>query len=97
MGSLAATVSDRKDFADRHDIAGLQIAGEFLGRLSNTEGEIIVTGPFGEAIARLRYQDEWYPSTDGKGRSLQATSPRREQTIKDHWQPSAGDGGTPGH
>ena len=95
-GQRVLIVRDRTDFGDRYDTAGLRIAGEFLGRLSNTEGEITVTGTYGEDIARLRYQDAWHPSTDGQGRSLEASSTERQLTRKEAWRPSAKDGGSPG-
>jgi len=57
--------------------SGINVAGQYTGRLSNG-GEGIVLAlpdPLEAAIARFHYHDDWYPATDGGGKSLAILDP----------------------
>lgn len=72
--------------------------GPYLGRLSNTKGELVLRDAIGREISRCAYDDGWYPSTDGKGSSLELIDPRGDRsnwTKKRGWKASPS-GGTPG-
>ncbi len=95
-GERVVIVRKRQVFADRYGTKGIRIAGQFLGRISNTEGELILTGSVGESIARAHFVDSWIPKTDGKGYSLVAVKPGRTTTEKAQWRRSESAFGTPG-
>jgi hypothetical protein len=52
--------------------AGINVAGEYSGNLSNGGEKIILSVPLplDIAILRFEYSDKWYPATDGDGSSL---------------------------
>lgn len=56
---------------------GINIAGEYSGNLSNGGEQIILQlpDPLEAAILRFRYNDAWYPATDGGGNSLAIEDP----------------------
>jgi hypothetical protein len=63
------------------------------------EDTLLLQGPRGETLLELRYVDDWYPSTDGAGRSLVAVDPRGPlEAWKDAtgWRESLAEGGSPG-
>lgn len=95
-GARVLIVNDLDTFLASYDAVGLNIAGEFLGQLSNTEDRIVVRGSVGELVCRVAYSDDWYPETDGKGRSLVLRAPGRICEAKTDWRASDVDGGTPG-
>jgi hypothetical protein len=78
---------------------GLPVAGEWSGQLAN-EGETLVLSAFGSKYLEFTFDDEWYPETDGDGRSLEAVDPATTTgnawSQKVSWKSSASLGGTPG-
>ena len=62
------------------DLAGFQaaygsaatVAGEYTDRLSDRGEDIVLklAAPWDAAVMRFRYEDSWYPDTDGDGQSL---------------------------
>ena len=48
----------------------LPVAGAWSGGLSNNAEQITVTHN-GTILQQFRYDDDWYPETDGAGSSLQ--------------------------
>jgi hypothetical protein len=52
-----------------------KVAGAFAGDLSNTSDLITIKTASGVVVADFAYQDQWYPLTDGSGRSLEAAQP----------------------
>lgn len=95
-GERIVIVRDRIRFADRYDTTQFRVAGEYLGRFSNTEGEIVVYGSVGEELARAGYRDVWYPEADAGGHSLEVVEVARTRDQQAHWRLSAEVGGTPG-
>ena len=77
------------------------LAGEYTGNLSNGGETIAVQfpSPFDAAILRFTYSDDWYPTTDGRGHSLEAVDPNLRfdrWSIREAWRASASPGGSPG-
>lgn len=73
VGQCVVVVDDPAAFQSTYGTA-VSVAGAYSGRLSD-KGEAIVlklAEPFDAAIARFRYDDQWYPATDGDGMSLTA-------------------------
>jgi len=98
-GELLVLVRDREAFAARYPDAASRVAGVYDGKLANDEDTLLLQGPRGETLLELRYVDDWYPSTDGAGRSLVAIDPRGPpEAWKDAtgWRESLAEGGSPG-
>ncbi len=95
-GERCVVVRNRQIFADRYGTEGIRVAGQFLGRISNTEGELVLTGAMRESIGRAHFLDSWFPETDGDGYSLVAIKPGRTTTEKAQWRRSESVFGTPG-
>jgi hypothetical protein len=78
---------------------GLPIAGEWSGRLANGSQTLIVA-EHGVTFLRFDIDDDWYPETDGEGRSLEAVDPAATSgngwSLKTSWRASLNNGGTPG-
>lgn len=80
---------------------GLNVAGQYAGRLDNTGERIELQDASGQVIHRFRYRDDWYDITDGQGFSLTVKEPRTTRADaldeKNAWRPSAHVGGSPGY
>ena len=76
----------------------MPIAGQYTGSLSNGGERIGLKDAVGQVIADFRYHDEWYPASDGRGRSLEVRAPASLSDLSgaDAWQVSRQVGGTPG-
>jgi len=79
---------------------GINIAGQYVGRLDNAGEKIQVLDANNAIIQEFDYEDDWYPITDGQGFSLtfsDANDPNLEHwDRKQYWRPSSALGGTPG-
>jgi hypothetical protein len=98
-GEVVVLIKDTNAFALRYDTSGMNIAGEYDGRLSNGEETIKIVGPLGEPILEFTYSDAWYPSTDGDGDSLTILdfdAPLSSWIDPLNWNPSSVLHGTPG-
>jgi hypothetical protein len=97
-GEYVVIVKSRALFEALYDTSSMSIAGEFGGKLDNGGDEIILR--YGSiTILQFTYQDYWYPSTDGDGRSLvivDASKPIESWGLKESWKASALEGGSPG-
>ncbi len=98
-GESWVIVPNAAAFAARYGDA-IEPLGNYSGRLANGGEQLTLLGPGGEILQQFRYQDDWYPETDGDGKTLEIRSP--QTTALDDWgmvaawmasQPS---GGTPG-
>jgi hypothetical protein len=97
-GARLLVVEDLDAFRTRYG-SDLPVAGVWSGGLSNDSEQItLVAGT--ETIHQFRYQDDWHPSSDGEGRSLEILSEAsNELTLWAEargWLASIADGGTPG-
>ncbi len=98
-GEIALIVRNLEAFESRYNTDGLLILGEYTGRLRNG-GEFVLLGDrLGETLVEFVYSDQWYPDTDGLGRSLEII----DQTLDPStwadpasWTSSADFGGSPG-
>ena len=63
-------VEDVNTFASRYG-TGINIAGQYSGKLSNGGERIELQDPVGQTILNFRYSDNWQPLTDGDGLSLE--------------------------
>lgn len=90
-----------------YNLAGLRerygdlpnLAGQFGSSLSDTRLTIELVGSLGEPVLQAKYEDSWYPETDGQGYSLVLVDPKSDPATwitKEAWKPSAEIGGSPG-
>ena len=97
-GGYGVLVSNREAFQSRYG-TDVQVIGQYGGSLDNAGEPLTLEGPAGEAIAAFTYDDAWYASTDGPGRSLTVRDPLADPaTLGDPtaWRPSNLIGGSPG-
>ncbi len=80
--------------------AGLPIAGQYTGTLSNAGERIELRDAAGRIIESFEYRDNWYGLTDGLDFSLTVRDPVHADpnalSNKELWRPSASAGGSPG-
>jgi len=77
-----------------------RIAGEYAGHLSDGGEDIVLSlpAPLEAAVMRFRYEDDWYPATDGDGRSLaieDVTVPAAAWNRPENWYSSPPTPGRP--
>jgi len=96
-GAFVLIVKDANAFTARYG-AGLPIAGQNQGSLSNDGERIKLVDAIGRTILDFKYQDDWYKATDGQGQSLEVKDPTATLDLNDPsiWQSSTEIGGTPG-
>lgn len=97
-GAHVLVVKNRAAFAARYPGVG-NIAGEYQGALDNAGERLVLEGPLREPILDFRYEDAWWPITDGPGFSLvirDDSAPLDHWAAGAHWRPSARPGGSPG-
>lgn len=79
---------------------GLPVVGQYAGSLANDGERITLVDALGSAIQSVKYQDNWYDSTDGRGYSLVSVDPAgtdpESWSQKGAWRPSVRTGGSPG-
>ena len=79
---------------------GINVAGEFGGRLSNGGERIVLEDALGNVIHQFRYRDDWHRVTDGEGHTLTIVDtgldPITGWSDPSNWRPSSLSGGTPG-
>ena len=68
-GEFVVLVENLAAFESRYGV-GLNVAGQYRGRLSNGGEMLRLTGSLGETIQEFTFLDFWYPETDGDGFSL---------------------------
>ena len=80
--------------------ASLPVAGQYTGDLGDDGDTIRLQDWIGTPILDFRYEDDWYPETDGSGYSLTHVDPHHAPPSSwgemDSWRPSRRLGGTPG-
>jgi len=102
-GAYLVIAKNPSAFALRHpDVAtpnGAQVLGPYEGYLSNGGERVQLFDALGESVQDFKYDDDWYPLTDGGGTSLEILDPAGDLVLWDEaagWQPSGAPGGSPG-
>lgn len=97
-GERVILVGNQAAFVQRHG-AGATIAGTFTGNLDNSGEELEIVDPNGEVILDFRYENSWFPPTDGGGRTLVVRNANPNYTTYNaatHWSISGNVNGSPG-
>jgi len=98
-GQTMLLVKNVAAFTSRYG-SGQNIGGVYAGTLDNSGEEIRLDDAVNEKILEFRYENNWYPSTDGMGFSLvtaNENAPYYAWNSKPGWRPSGVDGGSPGN
>jgi hypothetical protein len=98
-GQYVVVVADLVAFQSSYG-TGIPVAGQYDGRLSNSGEDVVLklAAPFEAALMRFRYDDGWYPTTDGAGASLvieDPTAPAVTWNDPDNWRASTPTPGAP--
>ncbi len=96
-GAHALVVENTTTFNNLYG-GGHPVLGQYSGRLDNGGERIVLMGPT-SAIQDFEYDDAWYPSTDGPGKSLvirDATGDLALWSQAAGWRASSANAGTPG-
>ena len=97
-GERLLVVEDREAFEFRY-ASDLPIAGQWSGGLNNAS-ELLTLVAGEETIHSFSYQDDWHPTTDGGGHSLEFINPSMNDLAQwgtgVNWRASAQEGGSPG-
>ncbi len=99
-GKSIIVANDIEAFRMRYGNDDFIVAGQYNGTLSNSGETIELSGQFGNIIQEFKYEDSWYPPTDGKGRSLVAVdydAPLESWSLSEGWRSSKLVGGSPGY
>ena len=96
-GKRFMIVRNARAFAVRYG-SEIPVIGEYQGKLSNGGGPLELSTQRGKSILKLKYLDDWFPTTDGQGFSLVAKdgATQDEKLGKDGWRPSWNPNGSPG-
>jgi hypothetical protein len=97
-GEKVVVVKDRAAFIERYAAAD-PVVGEYEGNLKNDSEELFLLDPLGLSVLEFTYDEAWYESTDGGGRSLTIIDEHRHPVywgVEQGWRPSGNPGGTPG-
>jgi hypothetical protein len=97
-GGRVLVVKSQAAFESRYG-TGFPIAGEYTNQLNNAGESIAVSSPLQEPILSFKYNNSWYPITDGPGFSLvvaDETLPPEDLVDLSAWRPSARFHGSPG-
>ncbi len=97
-GQRLIVVEDADAIAFRYG-GQLPIAGQWVGGLSNNSEQVTLVTSAG-VLQQFTYDDQWHPTTDGGGASLEIINLTHPDlgswNQASSWQPSAIPGGTPG-
>lgn len=96
-GDRALVVSNVDAFEARYG-TGLPVLGTFSGHLANDGERLRVTTADGDPVIDLTWDDAWFSTADGGGRSLVVRNPTSSSPLSEisSWRASAFDGGSPG-
>jgi hypothetical protein len=97
-GETVLLVRNVAAFVSRYG-EGYRLVGPYLGALDNNGENLRLEDASGEKILEFRYDNKWYPVTDGLGFSLvivDETAPWNTWDRKASWRPSGRMLGSPG-
>ncbi len=96
-GAYTVLVNDPLNFSIAYP--GVPIGGTWTGSLANSGEDLQLIDAIGENILGFDYEDDWHPSTDGRGCSLVVVNENAlpgAWDSKTQWRPSYGWRGSPG-
>ncbi len=76
-GASTYVVRDQATFEATYGTS-VDVAGEYQGNLDNGGERITLEDAVGTVILDFRYEDDWYPSTDGDGQFLEIRNPHAD-------------------
>jgi hypothetical protein len=98
-GAYAVIVPDQTAFESVYG-TDIPVAGVYTGRLNNGGERIVLEDAAGTSILDFKYNDSWYPSTDGLGFSLNIVDADNPESLswslQESWRASNVVLGTPG-
>lgn len=103
-GDRVLVVRDQAAFQQRYG-RDLNVAGQYGDtpqdyKLSNAGESLSLVDNLGNAIQRFTFDDQWFPETDGEGKSLELVDPTNSYLAswnqKASWRASPQMGGSPG-
>jgi len=102
-GEVVVVARNQEAFVHRYGTKA-RVVGQYGGTmddwsLGNGGETITVDLGIGDGIQAIKYDDKWYPTTDGDGYSLTAVDPagpRERWSVRDGWRASDAPQGTPG-
>jgi hypothetical protein len=98
-GEHIVVIKDREAFEEEYGDT-VATAGVFAGSLDNGGERIQLETAAGEVIHDFRFDDVWYPTTDGAGYSLtvidEASADATAWNTPEGWRASTASGGSPG-
>lgn len=98
-GEFGVIVENQVAFESRYG-AGINILGQYSGKLDNGGEQVALRGILNVPIQTFNYlDDDWYPTTDGAGRSLVIRDSAGDLSLWSQqigWRPSTNSLGSPG-
>ena len=96
-GELVLVVENETAFAARYG-AGFNIAGQYSGKLQNSNEQVVLTDSASQTVHDFTYRDDmaWPTAADGDGPSLEVIDLEGDYNDAANWQASLASGGTPG-
>ncbi|MCA9172043.1 MAG: lamin tail domain-containing protein, partial [Planctomycetales bacterium] len=103
-GEQLLLVEDAEEFANRHDLSRMIVAGEYLGNLRGGGESIELAAPINDTIVQFEFDgSDWFPLLDDENPertfSLTPVNPRdsAELSHRTAWRLSLRAGGSPGY
>jgi hypothetical protein len=97
-GQSGVVVANNTSFTSRYGVGRLILGTYTNSHLANGGDQLKLEGPLREPIHDFRYDDTWYPITDGFGFSLvirNENAPLNTWGLAASWRPSGALGGSP--
>ncbi len=98
-GAYAVVVKNLDAFTARYGSSQALVLGQYAGSLSNGGEPIRLLGDVDNTVLDFRYDDAWYPETDGNGRSLVLANVQTAPGFfsdAETWRASTEEDGSPG-
>ncbi|MEX2187214.1 MAG: lamin tail domain-containing protein [Pirellulales bacterium] len=98
-GEYVLAVVNLAAFSTRYDTTGMNIAGQYSGRLNNAGERLVLVDGSTTTLHDFTYDDTWYPTTDGAGPSLVAVdlaAAKSQWNDASGWRASNSTTGSPG-
>ena len=98
-GAYITIAKNLTAFNARYPTSEGSLAGPFSGNLSNGGETLELQSVSGSSLLQFRYEDDWYPATDGDGSSLVLSNDDEsgaDYSTQEAWQQGSILHGTPG-